>query len=241
MRDKLPALSGIAAMVRPILGGDRYVAGMWEKTLLYELLWSSKWLEDRSCVLELIEGPSWTWASVYAPIDYFTDSSIYPRNTNRKLRPFSAIMSIDCVSQGENPFAGFVEGCVEIEGLVTWGTITFERTGDGTMHFRPRATDQHLIFRPDTALDAVESHTTTLPGLRRVNTIPNHFEATLACIWICTYSSNMSIIYGLAITELESRPGYFTRVGYLECHDLDGYPQWLFNTLPGSRRCVCLV
>ncbi|XXH01193.1 Protein-lysine N-methyltransferase efm5 [Hypoxylon texense] len=240
--DKLPALSGIAAMMSGTSwGGCRYVAGMWEETLPYDLIWRTSWGKSLSRVPGLIKGPSWTWASIDAPITY----SPFPMETATNM---SVILNTNCVPQGRNPFAGFVEGCIEIEGPVTRATVTFEGNKNSFELGLKNTDDTNLIlhFEPDTLLDVDESRAGKphgLPGLRRVNRIPKPFEAELACLWICTSrspSSSSGSTYGLGITEMESRPGYFTRLGLVQFM-FDSQEPWRLDPLPDSRRRVCLV
>ncbi|KAH7360820.1 heterokaryon incompatibility protein-domain-containing protein [Rhexocercosporidium sp. MPI-PUGE-AT-0058] len=62
--DKLPALSGIAAEFRRLLGeNDEYLAGLWKSTLPFSLLWHQL-SASQSEVLGVYRAPSWSWASV---------------------------------------------------------------------------------------------------------------------------------------------------------------------------------
>jgi len=68
--DRLVALAGIARSIQEILGGE-YVAGLWRKTLLTDLLWHAR---EPSAPMPSTAGsdmgsraaPSWSWASVDA-------------------------------------------------------------------------------------------------------------------------------------------------------------------------------
>jgi hypothetical protein len=59
--DKLPAIAGIAARYNQVFEG-KYLAGLWESSLLSELMWCS----DRSDITRPLvqRAPSWSWASV---------------------------------------------------------------------------------------------------------------------------------------------------------------------------------
>ena len=61
INDKLPALSGIAGLLRDC-SGDTYCAGLWEKSLPFDLLWRC----DQSGDLQRrkTRAPSWSWISV---------------------------------------------------------------------------------------------------------------------------------------------------------------------------------
>jgi hypothetical protein len=58
-RDKLVALSGIARSFQQLLV-DQYLAGLWRKTLVYDLLWSV----PKPRKLTAYRAPSWSWASM---------------------------------------------------------------------------------------------------------------------------------------------------------------------------------
>ncbi|KAE8446208.1 hypothetical protein EG329_012433 [Mollisiaceae sp. DMI_Dod_QoI] len=69
-RDKLVAISGVARAVAPWLG-PRYLAGLWEKDLIAQLMWSVRILGlTYDASLESYRAPSWSWAS--------TDNFLYP-------------------------------------------------------------------------------------------------------------------------------------------------------------------
>ncbi|KAE9368280.1 HET-domain-containing protein, partial [Stipitochalara longipes BDJ] len=73
LADRLPAISGIAQKIA-IETGDRYFAGLWEKDMLYGLLWSLNPHEElNKPKSELVQsshyiGPSWSWVSLNASI-----------------------------------------------------------------------------------------------------------------------------------------------------------------------------
>ncbi|KAH7393733.1 heterokaryon incompatibility protein-domain-containing protein [Cadophora sp. MPI-SDFR-AT-0126] len=66
--DRLVALSGIAQSTQEILG-DEYIAGLWRKTLVWDLCWSST---APAAVMTSVSSqtsnpaPSWSWASIDA-------------------------------------------------------------------------------------------------------------------------------------------------------------------------------
>jgi hypothetical protein len=66
-KDKLMALSGVVermAMLRP---DDRYVAGLWEKTLLHDLDWTADEILARP---SSFRGPTWSWASTKGAVQW---------------------------------------------------------------------------------------------------------------------------------------------------------------------------
>lgn len=68
--DKLPALSGLAAIFQRMTG-KTYAAGLWEESLIPDLCWSCRSISDDTAG----EGtssraPSWSWASTDGVIEY---------------------------------------------------------------------------------------------------------------------------------------------------------------------------
>jgi hypothetical protein len=65
--DKLPAIAGVAARYADVFK-SRYVAGLWEKYLLSDLMWCS----ERSAITRpyVQQAPSWSWASVDGEVHY---------------------------------------------------------------------------------------------------------------------------------------------------------------------------
>lgn len=248
---KLAAISGIAATIHEQTG-NHYVAGLWEETLLYDLCWTSEyWFEPLykgfNPVPQPIEAPSWSWASINVSIYWIN------RHPNVEFSTYSKVTRVECSALGSNPFAGFVEGCVEIEGLVSQGTVIFD---DGTMDFvvalemsnNTKYTES--AFRPDTGVDVVRNNTANpsgLPRLRRADTPPKPLEAELTCLWLRTsfdptqYTEPNSYVFGLAIAESDSKPGYFSRVGSVDCWILGRHLSWVSDNLKCSYRRVCLV
>lgn len=73
--DKLPALSGLAAVVRDYKPADcRYLAGLWEDNFMSDLIWSSQLRGDNLAITNTrypeYVAPTWSWASVAGPVTY---------------------------------------------------------------------------------------------------------------------------------------------------------------------------
>jgi len=73
--DKMPALAGLAQRVGSLRPGDRYIAGMWEASLVLDMLWRAGSLSGpgRS---GMVGCPSWSWARVKGQVswDYKIDT-----------------------------------------------------------------------------------------------------------------------------------------------------------------------
>ena len=78
--DKLTAISALAEMFAPTLGPD-YVAGLWRRTLLEDLLWesqSSGLASPGSGFLSGYRAPSWSWASIDGPVRFWHNTTGVP-------------------------------------------------------------------------------------------------------------------------------------------------------------------
>ncbi|KAK0613219.1 heterokaryon incompatibility protein-domain-containing protein [Immersiella caudata] len=70
--DRLPAFSGVAAEMVNALG-MKYCAGLWEETLPIGLLWERESSARCLKVGDVRPAPSWSWASVDAPVRFLLD------------------------------------------------------------------------------------------------------------------------------------------------------------------------
>ncbi|OCL14334.1 HET-domain-containing protein [Glonium stellatum] len=62
--DRFSALAGLASRYQSSVKGDKYIAGLWQKTFAEDLAWSVDWCADfPSCEREAAP-PSWSWASL---------------------------------------------------------------------------------------------------------------------------------------------------------------------------------
>ena len=66
--DCFPALQGISKQMHQ-LKRSAYVAGLWENSIMYDLLWYSDY-KDRTCRPEEWRAPSWSWASVVGRVTW---------------------------------------------------------------------------------------------------------------------------------------------------------------------------
>lgn len=60
--DKLVALAGLAEQFQTV-NGDQYLAGLWRKTLLFDLLWKAEAIGGLHLRPTAYRAPSWSWAS----------------------------------------------------------------------------------------------------------------------------------------------------------------------------------
>lgn len=109
-KDRLVALSGLSASFQDILQ-DQYLAGLWRRTLIYDLLWSIPEPKRRTSS----RAPSWSWASMEDGIDL--RSLLLPQypNGNHEL---AKIVDVRVESSGRNPTGQVRSGHLQIRGAL---------------------------------------------------------------------------------------------------------------------------
>ncbi|PMD11977.1 HET-domain-containing protein [Hyaloscypha hepaticicola] len=66
-KDKFPALAALTQKMETLRGDDRFLAGLWEKTLLLDLLWMV-WPSPVTGRSATWRAPTWSWASVQSQV-----------------------------------------------------------------------------------------------------------------------------------------------------------------------------
>jgi hypothetical protein len=112
--DRLPALSGAAKQMQPHRNG-RYLAGLWEDSLVEDLMW---WVNDDECQNskrpKQWRAPSWSWASLESGFSH----RIYPLKATH-----CNILAVECVPAGSDPTGSVVSGRLTISGYVVTATL----------------------------------------------------------------------------------------------------------------------
>lgn len=119
--DIFPALQGIAHFVPKYMG--RYMAGLWEKTLVHGLCWQI-WLE-RGEKPKQWRAPSWSWASV-------SNRVVWNSHLLSDSEACAKLCSAMTVPVGEDPTGQLTYGEVILYGQAVWGEtreITKHREG----------------------------------------------------------------------------------------------------------------
>lgn len=65
--DKMPALAALTQDMEAMRVDDRFLAGLWEKTLLLDLLWMV-WPAPKTGLRATTRAPTWSWASVRSQV-----------------------------------------------------------------------------------------------------------------------------------------------------------------------------
>ncbi|KAL0938039.1 heterokaryon incompatibility protein [Colletotrichum truncatum] len=198
--DKLPALSGLAKVVKDKTGGE-YVAGLWKKDLGLGLLWS-RWKSWLSPPAEGYRAPSWSWAALEGAISFNVPISIGSNTYEVVLEDIET----DITPCGLDP-----DGTIESGWLVVTGKVrTFDRRMNpkdpGYLYYK----ELNLQGPPDDyLLDKGE-----VVGKAKFD---KEFEkpTPLYCLQVATWCNNSSRWYGLLLERTGNEQEY-SRVGI--CH-----------------------
>lgn len=127
--DKLPALSGLAQKVMQALPNKRYLAGLWEDSLLEDLLWVRLTISEGEAPLTVsCPGPSWSWIAVDDAVSFATGSQynrnfINPPTGNRYLRKYINIIAALCELASADRAGEVKNGVLTVEGRLYKGTL----------------------------------------------------------------------------------------------------------------------
>jgi hypothetical protein len=118
-RDILPALSGVANLTQAFSPG-RYVAGLWEKDLHYQLAWESI-VEEADCYRPSdYLAPSFSWASRIGPV-------IFP--FERIITDLCTIVEVQAIPMGADPFGRVKDGHIKLRGKMIYELVTKDSLG----------------------------------------------------------------------------------------------------------------
>lgn len=129
-KDKLNAVSGLAMLAReslpddPLSQGDgypeEYLAGLWRREFRYDLAWMVKSPIAEQGIAEKSGIPSWSWASVNAPVTYKFDEPVDIWKHTPHLIECVKVESVTCLREVANDeTSSVVSGEAILKGLVS--------------------------------------------------------------------------------------------------------------------------
>ncbi|KAM6487501.1 hypothetical protein HDV62DRAFT_399955 [Trichoderma sp. SZMC 28011] len=129
-KDKLNAVSGLAMLARenlpddPLCQGDglpeEYLAGLWRREFRYDLAWMVKSPIAEQGTAEKSGIPSWSWASVNAPVTYKFDEPVDIWKHTPHLIECVKVESVTCLREVANEeTSNVVSGEAILTGLVS--------------------------------------------------------------------------------------------------------------------------
>jgi hypothetical protein len=133
--DKLPALAGIARRYNEKIR-DRYLAGLWRRSLIKDLYWRV----NRASRLSYYRAPSWSWAS----IDGTPDVGILTRSS-KKIEVLAELVDSFIELKGSNPYGEVKTGWVKLQAPLQRLTLT----GRVSRPYYPKYGNKYLVVRTD--------------------------------------------------------------------------------------------
>lgn len=124
-RDRLPAVGAIAEQFQRVRAGETYLAGLWSRSLLEDLLWISggppSWSPKSKVRLDRpFSLPTWSWASLHSSIVYPVDGLTVPR---------AEVLEAKCRYVGDNEFGVLQSSKLILSGRVLHSLLKW--TDDG--------------------------------------------------------------------------------------------------------------
>ncbi|KAK5654280.1 hypothetical protein OQA88_7456 [Cercophora sp. LCS_1] len=82
--DKLAAISGLASFFAQTrrIGPQEYLVGLWKGNLAEALLWYPACGHATPCRYHIYTAPSWSWASIQGPVEYFRERYQFTFDSN---------------------------------------------------------------------------------------------------------------------------------------------------------------
>jgi hypothetical protein len=146
MRDKLPALSGIAEQIKSLRDGS-YLAGLWSDTLVEDVLWHRlDALTGRPT--EKWRAPTWSWANIEGPVRYFDAPHVQETPGLTTSMDYVQTLSFVYIStrerairiSTENPFGELTSAHLVLRGpLVPVAVFDQRSSSSRTLHRRRQA------------------------------------------------------------------------------------------------------
>jgi hypothetical protein len=141
-KDKLPALSGAAKQMQQCRKNERYLAGLWEGTLVWDLLWYVGLINVSARKARRPaqwRAPSWSWASVDSPVRYVYEE-IVEGSVESSVRwviddavvsdkVLANILKVECTPSGRDPTGELSSGSIVLCGLLAPATLNYKKRG----------------------------------------------------------------------------------------------------------------
>jgi len=149
--DRLPALSGIASELQ-IVWNDKYIAGLWQKCLLGQLLWAAEarfgsnldknqpLTYNCNNVVIGYKSPGWSWATYHYAVDMFTMETEVA-----KVIDFGVTLVSD-----QAPFSAVSCGWLSLKGKLGRGGAIRECEVSSFRYIMDGRTQDESLFNEDT-------------------------------------------------------------------------------------------
>ena len=129
LRDKCPALAGLAQILQRANESDQYLAGLWRETILGDLLW---YIDDSkfgvSGPQESSKSPSWSWVAPNCHVEFATENWYFKTGDCPNYEPcivdgYVRIIDAQCSLASTNHLGEVSSGWLRLEGRLYEGKL----------------------------------------------------------------------------------------------------------------------
>ncbi|ETS81653.1 hypothetical protein PFICI_06655 [Pestalotiopsis fici W106-1] len=113
-KDVLPAVSALANICSAARPGDRYLVGLWERSIIDDMCWRK--IDVLTNRPDTWRAPSWSWASITGQIGYFSASIVN--------KAYSRLIRASTQLAGSDPMGEVLSASVVLKGPVREAIIT---------------------------------------------------------------------------------------------------------------------
>ncbi|KAF9555310.1 HET-domain-containing protein [Agrocybe pediades] len=216
--DKLVAIGGLASMFAKVFK-DKYLAGLWEKTVIADLWWKPtnpfmKWsdAEDWSPNSGEYRAPSWSWAAFNFDDDFKEEGGIAPTADNRAIDAEEVAVykgNTIKVAKGSNSFGTVESGELQLNVPVLHLRLDQDRThlSRGEFAFTWKKRELHYKAELDFEFDSVDD--------------VDDLEIQAAVLSRTTDDGTYLCILITPVSDTSNYPDYYRRLGTMWIRESD--------------------
>ncbi|KAK3366688.1 heterokaryon incompatibility protein-domain-containing protein [Lasiosphaeria ovina] len=237
VKDRLPALSGIAKVVQAISRSE-YVAGLWSKTLIRDLAWSAVY--EEYALAEYV-APTFSWASIPGSVDL---QRTYDLGRGRWVSR-STVEGFECVPLGQNPLGRVQSGWIILRGHIIKSMLR----GSGPSGYYAMHENVKIRVYPDTILEefsSINKNGTAETSVRRSPLVSGEATETASAgslvyfLFIGQWIGRLDIGAKnddyrmqafLLLGHSPSQLGKYERIGYATCSGHEELEAWFHSSL----------
>ncbi len=123
--DRLLAIAGVAGEFQPLFN-CRYIAGLWEDSLIFQVLWSKNGDSHRT---ETYQAPSWSWASKIGRTTQMNSvpyDEVFLDDEPEEITDLIKICDVEVTTTDGDPFSQVTDGRLRMKGILIPIMLDFE-------------------------------------------------------------------------------------------------------------------
>lgn len=231
--DRLTALSGLARQMAAVRK-SAYLAGLWEDSLIADLLWSGNNYPRPDTKI----APTWSWASTTNAVFYYHDLDYDPHFEYPDYNHVAVVDDCNVILSGHDEFGRVEGGTLTICGSLATGWIEKgdpEKTHAGYNMCLPNG---KWSFQPD--------YNVTKEGISHV---AEHSQIYTLCVSTANdydfIGGNRLVpstkIYSLVLRAAPDQPGFYERIGLMETTQIRPAIDSVTDLYSTAERCTVRI